>query len=1636
VNALLEAANRVSETWWATVLHAGWQSAIVGGLILAVVACGRRWPAPVRYWLLVVALLKFAVPPLWSAPTGLFSYVFVTASAASSKTAALPIVDHAAETADDRQAATALADQLRRQNEKLAGALATHENKLSLTTPVAKLPVDHRFSEPAVSRMPAMGWKSMLMGIHLLGTACLVAWVTVQLVAVRRIITCARRANDGRIAATLDRANRCGPLRRPVRVLVSPVASAPVALGVVWPTIVLPESSVQLSDRELEAILLHELSHLRQGDAWINWLQVLLCAAWWFHPVIWLVHRSLRRVREDRCDDVILLSGVATESEYCATLLRVARDAAGRPADLVACHMAHRLHPLSQRLRRIMDPRVRRSLRLSAAGALAIVVLACLVLPGLGQPSKREKAKALTASEAADEKGPIHPDPKMAEIIRAVRVNEARYRDLETVIRTQRQIPDEHDAKKFTVAYDHLRHVIRQGDLFYFHGEDVRLQPDGKTLRHERISAFDGEKTRSVDYGQSANIHIGPWESQYVYPPHSWALFAWYINFPLSVYLQGTEAIQSDAKLHRFPFGVGSVFDFPIVETAFDGKETIDGLKCVRIRCQRRNTRKDPPGTQLLWLATERNYLCIKSQLLFSQDDPRPPFEATVNELREIAPGLWLPARVTVKTDRRPKDKDAPVGDAVGGKMLPWIWTDTLNLEQAVLKPGRPASFFHDVKIPEGIPVYTIEGGRLSGGGFEQEPPWPESDKRVAELIEKIRTNEKHYENLEVVREQTYRHLNDVDPFGGMRPAKSWKKVERSAIHGTTGSYSEEGVIESNDDKPIVVSSKVDFDGKRLRTSSVWGTTSHADKRVVPVKEGMAAVPVHRPHALFYRDARDQAPLSDHLSSPTWGGTTPQKVTWLGEDDRDGLRCDVLRRADADQSRHFSTFALIWLARDRNYLPIRMELYQANWSKSLPIGVMTAEDLREIAPGIWFPYVVKEFWNQTWNETPIAAGVVVVERRTDYVVRSVVLNGQGAKGKAANENTAKPAAPHTPTSSGSGPANPPIQLPFWNGRPAPPNEFLRTALADAEPAKKESDNSQAFSKRVRDSVASGQAYLSRQQNADGSFGPAPYNDASAPRALGVTVRPARYPIGTTALATLALLESGRKPDDPIVAKSLQYLRSGRDPQGTYEVSLEIAALVAARQWQQDLSRIARLAHQLEITQLTEASQAGMWNYGRGQLGGGNADNSNTQYAVMGLRAAARAGVPVKRETWQRVAEHFVKSQNSKGGWGYQNGGTSTGSMTCGAIASLVICDQILVSAEKDWKPDGTLNCSDSHASDLHRAVEWGRAWLDRYFAVGVNPGHGTSWLLHYHWLVARAGRLSGARFFGRHDWYQEIATFLMEGQARRDGSWRTSSSTVETDSVLSTSFALLFLPRGSEPVLIGKLKYGSPGDAKKEAAGELPNWNSHPADGRNLTDYISRLPGWPRVTYEEIDLNQAAGDNEGAASLMRAPILLISGSESPRFTDSQVRALRGYIDRGGVIFVVNSCLSPKFDEGIRGLASRIFASDNAPLRRLPPEELIYRSEYPLDPEDFELLGVQIGGRTPFLCVPQEISCLWSKWSPLPVPQRTAKMNAGIIRALRLGANVAAYATGRKPPRDSGTSQDRSAAPGAKAPTAK
>jgi hypothetical protein len=173
------------------------------------------------------------------------------------------------------------------------------------------------------------------------------------------------------------------------------------------------------------------------------------------------------------------------------------------------------------------------------------------------------------------------------------------------------------------------------------------------------------------------------------------------------------------------------------------------------------------------------------------------------------------------------------------------------------------------------------------------------------------------------------------------------------------------------------------------------------------------------------------------------------------------------------------------------------------------------------------------------------------------------------------------------------------------------------------------------------------------------------------------------------------------------------------------------------------------------------------------------DNSNSQFAVLGIRSAARWHLVASPDTWSRNLAAMRERQCPNGSWDYhQATAWGYGSMTCAGICFLAIDRYQL--GEKEPAADEQL--------------ERGLAWLDQHFTVGTNPEHSGSYLYYYLYSLERVGRILDTEFIGSHEWYPLGARFLVDHQ-KPSGKWVESSE--DEDPRAPTSFALLFLTRAT-----------------------------------------------------------------------------------------------------------------------------------------------------------------------------------------------------------------------------------------------
>jgi hypothetical protein len=477
--------------------------------------------------------------------------------------------------------------------------------------------------------------------------------------------------------------------------------------------------------------------------------------------------------------------------------------------------------------------------------------------------------------------------------------------------------------------------------------------------------------------------------------------------------------------------------------------------------------------------------------------------------------------------------------------------------------------------------------------------------------------------------------------------------------------------------------------------------------------------------------------------------------------------------------------------------------------------------------------------------------------------------------------------------------------------------------------------------------------------------------------------------GVTELAVLALLTAGEPVDGPCVSSALAYTSRLGPPElgGTYAVALQTMALAAANPAAYRL-RIARNAEWLVETQVAGANRIfrgrriviadGSWSYGRGRAFSG--DNSNTQYAALGLNAAAEAGIGIPDEVWASARQYWVECQQADGGWNYQpRPGASTYTMTAAGVSSLVITGLRQFQGHETLAGDRISHCGEGHADiPLRRGIDW----LGSHFTVRTG-----GWNLYYLYGLERAGRLTGLRFFGKHDWYREGAEEIVRRQSPT-GAWTEGGGPQ-----VGTSFALLFLAKGRAPVLINKLRHGAGHD-----------WDNDPDDVRNLVSLVSR--DWGKLfTWQVVDPDSATVED-----LLQAPIIFFNGHQAPAFSDEAAGKLRAYVEQGGVIFAEACCGRAEFDRGFRTLMKIVFPEPEFDLHELPEEHPIWGTRWPLSPSIHRLEAIEFGCRTAVVYSPGDLSCGWNQWENEPG-------NRLVIKSARVGQNVVDYLTGREPPAD-------------------
>lgn len=345
--------NYLSPAWRAAALGLGnhlWQSTLVAAAAALLTLALRKHHARARYWIWLAASIKFLVP---------FSLLVA-----------------------------------------VGGYLAWQRNPAETTKPALYFAIEE-ISQPftqAAVRVPSVPAASPISTslAHLLPWIAAV-WMGGFLVVLlmwslrwRKIAAAMKAASpspEGRELSALRRIERIGGIRKPIALLLSPASLEPGIFGIAHPALIWPEGiSPRLEDAHLEAILAHEVWHVRRRDNLAAALHMLVEAVFWFHPLVWWLGARLVEERERACDEQVVAWG-SDPQIYAESILKVCEFCLGSP---LPCVSGVTGADLKQRMVRIMSHRMLHNLDFARKALLtsaAVLAIAIPVTVGLLQAS-------------------------------------------------------------------------------------------------------------------------------------------------------------------------------------------------------------------------------------------------------------------------------------------------------------------------------------------------------------------------------------------------------------------------------------------------------------------------------------------------------------------------------------------------------------------------------------------------------------------------------------------------------------------------------------------------------------------------------------------------------------------------------------------------------------------------------------------------------------------------------------------------------------------------------------------------------------------------------------------------------------------------------------------------------------------------------------------------------------------------------------------------------------------------------------------------------------------------------------------------------------------------------------------------
>lgn len=312
------------------------EGAVVIGLAYCLMAFLRRFPAAVRYRVIAAAvcglsLMPFAnvLLPAWKLPllpSNMLTSAENSPAQGNPPPALLPGNDPAANA--------------------VAPGTSGRNSASGMPESGQRLPTLPGYILEVWPTLPILLWVAGALAVLLVQ---IVRWAGIGFIAGMSLAEADRGKLD-----LLERMRRSLRIGRKVTLLRSEIAPVAMTCGQLNPCLILPGESSAWADEQTEAVLRHELAHIKRHDNLVHLVSVLACAVHWFNPLVWMLVRRLNLEREVACDDTVLAGGTKP-STYAKHLVEITKRLSGPKSHrLVPVMMAHS-SDIKKRLLAILD---------------------------------------------------------------------------------------------------------------------------------------------------------------------------------------------------------------------------------------------------------------------------------------------------------------------------------------------------------------------------------------------------------------------------------------------------------------------------------------------------------------------------------------------------------------------------------------------------------------------------------------------------------------------------------------------------------------------------------------------------------------------------------------------------------------------------------------------------------------------------------------------------------------------------------------------------------------------------------------------------------------------------------------------------------------------------------------------------------------------------------------------------------------------------------------------------------------------------------------------------------------------------------------------------------------------------------